>query len=173
MRKLTAGHTLLALSFLLVLAAPIAAVAVAWTESREGTALITVDRLRTERVTLNESHDVFVVTHAGRALALSAFSPYRNTGLVYCVESRDFAGVWGERFDRRGFYYGGPAPRGMDRYRTWIDNGVVYADLGEAIPGPERGAGPPLKPKGAFCTTPGGPPAIVPAPPQRAERVRR
>jgi Rieske Fe-S protein len=57
----------------------------------------------------------------------------------------------GEKFDRRGNYYAGPASKGLDRYPIAVEGDAIYVDLETVIPGPERGTEEPLEPEGSFC----------------------
>ena len=57
----------------------------------------------------------------------------------------------GEKFDDVGYYYGGPAQRGLDRFKVRVQGDAVYVDLSERTPGPERGSGPAFEPAGEFC----------------------
>jgi cytochrome b6-f complex iron-sulfur subunit len=48
----------------------------------------------------------------------------------------------GSRYNRWGEYTGGPAPRGLDRYSSFVDEGtgMFVVDLGDLITGPARTA---------------------------------
>ncbi|WP_052664465.1 ubiquinol-cytochrome c reductase iron-sulfur subunit [Nitriliruptor alkaliphilus] len=48
----------------------------------------------------------------------------------------------GSRYNRWGEYTGGPAPRGLDRYSSFVDEGtgMFVVDLGDMITGPARTA---------------------------------
>jgi cytochrome b6-f complex iron-sulfur subunit len=48
----------------------------------------------------------------------------------------------GSRYNRWGEYTGGPAPRGLDRYSSFVDEGtgMFVVDLGNLITGPARTA---------------------------------
>ena len=47
----------------------------------------------------------------------------------------------GSRYNRWGEYTGGPAPRGLDRYSSFVDDsGLLVVDLGNLITGPARTA---------------------------------
>jgi hypothetical protein len=42
----------------------------------------------------------------------------------------------GEKFDRRGNYYGGPAQKGLDRYPVTVKGSSVFVDFDRLIGGP-------------------------------------
>jgi hypothetical protein len=57
----------------------------------------------------------------------------------------------GEKFDRRGTYYGGPAQKGLDRFLVTVEGSSIFVDFDHLIEGPERGEEDPLDPEGPFC----------------------
>jgi Rieske Fe-S protein len=57
----------------------------------------------------------------------------------------------GEKFDRRGYYYGGPAARGLDRFPVRLQGDAVYVDLDRIIQGPARKTHPTIGPTGPLC----------------------
>ena len=58
----------------------------------------------------------------------------------------------GTKFDRLGNYELGPAPRGLDRLATLVQDGVVWVNPNEVTLGPPRGSHD-IKPTGPFCST--------------------
>jgi hypothetical protein len=110
--------------------------------------VMTVEGLRRAQVAYVRNADVFLVSTESGPLALSARSPHLGHGLQYCRSSERFLGAHGEVFDRRGFYLGGPAPRGMTRVAVREENGVVQIDGDDVTEGPPRGAGPQVEPSG-------------------------
>lgn len=146
-----AGRWLLAVT--LVLAVVIgAALVFGVATSRTPGAAAELQDLRHERVIYLEDEHAFVVYNGGHPLALSD-DPQHLSGehVEWCETSQMFEGVHGETFDRRGYYYGGPARRGLDRYPVRIDGEAVYVDLDSIISGPERDTKRPIGPQGARC----------------------
>ena len=87
-------------------------------------------------------------------LALLALSPHLGERVNYCRSSTWFEDpVHGAKFDRLGNYMVGPAPRGLDRLATIVQDDVVWVNPNEIELGPPRvlrGAYEP--PAGPFCT---------------------
>ena len=72
----------------------------------------------------------------------------------WCESSKWFeCPCHGSRYNRWGEYQFGPAPRGLDRFKTVIEDGRVIIDTSTIVTGPSRGAGAPLKqtPEGPHC----------------------
>lgn len=112
-----------------------------------------LEDLRQQEVLSLAEHNVFLVYNEGDPLALSD-DPQHLEGehTEWCESSQMFeTPTHREKFDRRGYYYGGPAMKGLDRYPVRVENDAVYVDLDERISGPERGAEEPLEPEGPFC----------------------
>ncbi|MGH2746814.1 MAG: Rieske (2Fe-2S) protein [Actinomycetota bacterium] len=110
--------------------------------------------LQNEEVVYSPEHEIFLVSNGDRALALSAVSPHRpDLGelVLFCPSSGMFEAAHGEKFDRFGSYYGGPAPGGLDRFAVKVEGGEVYVDLDRRMTGPGRGASEALEAKGDFC----------------------
>ena len=98
-----------------------------------------------------EDHVIFVYND-GEPLALSDDAQHVGDTVIFCESSRLFESpAHGEAFDIRGYYFGGPAARGLARYPIRREGDLLHADVSQEIEGPERGAGPPLKPAGDFC----------------------
>lgn len=112
-----------------------------------------LDDLRAEEVLFLDDHDLYLVYNDGDPLALSDDAQHMDgEHTEWCESSQMFeTPTHGEKFDRRGYYYGGPATKGLDRYPVRVQGDGVYVELDELIPGPERGAAKPLKPQGPFC----------------------
>lgn len=109
--------------------------------------------LREREVLFLGEHNIFLVYNDGTPLALSD-DPQHLEGehTEWCESSQMFeTPTHGEKFDRRGNYYAGPASKGLDRYQLRVEGHGVYVDLNQIIPGPERGEGPPSEPEGPFC----------------------
>ena len=116
--------------------------------------LASVERVKKERVVFIEKHGVFLVSFRGELLALSDSAQHIGPLDVveFCPTSELFESpAHGEKFDIRGYYFGGPARRGLDRYPLEVREGWIYVDLSHGIEGPPRGAGPPRDPVGPFC----------------------
>ena len=59
-------------------------------------------------------------------IALLAQSTHLGERLIYCRSSGWFEDLaHGTKFDRLGSYELGPAPRGLDRLATFVQDGVV------------------------------------------------
>ena len=116
----------------------------------DGVWVTNIDSLNEEGVIYVPDLKLFVVAKAPRPLALSAIDPHLGHRDLYCRSAQMFQGIHGEWFDRLGFYYGGPAPRGLDRLRVHMDSDDVYVDPEEPTKGPPRGAGNP-EPAGPLC----------------------
>jgi hypothetical protein len=116
--------------------------------------VMSVDALERAEVAYIRNAGIFLVQTEDGPLALTAASPHPDHGLHYCRASETFVGTHGEVFDRRGFYLGGPAPRGMDRVAVRTEGGVVQVDADEVTPGPPRGAGSSVEPTRLQCDLP-------------------
>jgi cytochrome b6-f complex iron-sulfur subunit len=58
----------------------------------------------------------------------------------WCITSQWFeCPCHGSQYNRVGEKKGGPAPRGLDRFRATVDGGVVVVDTSLVIPGPPIG----------------------------------
>jgi Rieske Fe-S protein len=115
--------------------------------------LASVSELQDEDVIYFEDQHLFLVYNDGDPLALSD-DPQHLSGehTEWCESSQMFeAPTHGEKFDRRGNYYGGPAQQGLDRSPVAVEGDAIYVDLETIVPGPERGTEKPLEPAGLFC----------------------
>jgi cytochrome b6-f complex iron-sulfur subunit len=76
----------------------------------------------------------------------------------FCTQSQWFeCPCHGSKYNRAGEYRDGPAPRGMDRFRVVVENGLVRVDTTTRIDGPPRGTDTiGQQPEGPFCVTIGG-----------------
>ena len=118
-------------------------------------ALVSLEDLEEHGVMEFEEEHVFLVFNDGEPLALSDDPQHLQGEYVeWCESSQMFeAPTHGEKFDRLGNYYAGPAARGLARYPLYVEGGGVYVDLEDQIPGPERGADEVLEPEGPYCVT--------------------
>jgi cytochrome b6-f complex iron-sulfur subunit len=58
----------------------------------------------------------------------------------------------GSKYSRVGEYRDGPAPRGMDRFKVFIENETVHVDTSERVIGPPRGTDTTGQtPEGPYC----------------------
>ncbi len=115
-------------------------------------AIADVEELQDEGVIYDPSHRAFAVWNEGEPLVLSAVVPhFPGERALFCTSSQTFDGPHGERFDVRGYYYGGPAQRGLDRYETRVVDGVVQFDPSRLNEGPPRGGGAELDRSARFC----------------------
>ena len=82
----------------------------------------------------------YLVRIDGEIRALSRKCTHLGCGVPYCESSSQFeCPCHGSNFNRAGEWVAGPAPRGMDRYPTTVEDGLVYIDTGEVIDGPPPG----------------------------------
>ena len=129
--------------------------AIALTKSPSGPPPVaTLPELRERQVIRLDDHRGFLVYNGGNPLAMSDDAQHLGGGdrVVFCRSSEMFESpAHGEKFDLAGRYYGEPARRGLDQYRLWVDDGGVFVDFGDVIPGPERGEPPGGEPSGPFC----------------------
>lgn len=114
---------------------------------------VSLEELREQDVIFLEEHDIYVVYNEGDPLALSNDAQHMEMDfVVFCPSSQLFESPQhGEKFDKRGFYFAGPARRGLDRYEIREGKDVLTIRLQNRVTGPPRGAGPPEEPSGAFC----------------------
>ena len=83
----------------------------------------------------------FLTELDGEVVALAEKCTHLGCRVPYCESSGRFeCPCHGSVFSRAGDYLSGPAPRGMDRYPTDIEEGLVYIDTGERIDGPSPGS---------------------------------
>ena len=67
--------------------------------------------------------------------------PHLGCGVPWCLTSQWFeCPCHGSRYNRIGEYAGGPAPRGLDRYSSFVDEGRFVVDLTVLVTGPARTA---------------------------------
>lgn len=83
--------------------------------------------------------------------ALSAVSSHIGHPIAYCRESSSFQEIHGSMWDLFGYYFEGPASRGMDRVASQVVDGIVEIKVTDVTQGAPRGAGPPESPTGRFC----------------------
>jgi hypothetical protein len=104
-------------------------------------------------VPLPEVPAFVVVDPPQTPIALLARSTHLGERLIYCRSSGWFEDpAHGTKFDRLGNYELGPAPRGLDRLATLVEDGVVWVNPNEVTPGPPRGSHD-VKPARPFCST--------------------
>ncbi|MTV24414.1 Rieske 2Fe-2S domain-containing protein [Nitriliruptoraceae bacterium ZYF776] len=92
----------------------------------------------------NYGEDHAIVESAGVGL-MALFSQrcvHLGCAVPWCQTSQWFeCPCHGSRYNRYGEYTGGPAPRGLDRYSSFVDdNGAFVVDFGNLITGPARTA---------------------------------
>ena len=113
-----------------------------------------VQDVRSHRVvSLPEIPAYVVVDPPQTPIALLARSTHLGERLIYCRSSGWFEDpAHGTKFDRLGSYELGPAPRGLDRLATLVQDGVVWVNPTQVTLGPPRGSHD-IKPSGPFCST--------------------
>jgi hypothetical protein len=112
-----------------------------------------IQDLRSQGVVLLPEVPAYVVVQPPRTpMALLARSPHLGERVMYCPSSMWFEDpAHGDKFDRLGNYVLGPAPRGLDRLATLVQDGVVWVNPSEITLGPPRGPHD-VKPAGPFCS---------------------
>lgn len=89
-------------------------------------------------------------------VALWSRCPHLGCRVPWCESSGEFeCPCHGTTFNRLGEHRSGPAPRGMDRFSTTVEEGVVTIDTGVIIEGPRLGTETIDEPPGPACTTGG------------------
>jgi len=83
----------------------------------------------------------FVTEVNGEVVALSQKCTHLGCKVPFCETSGRFeCPCHGSVFSRAGDYISGPAPRGMDRFETEVDEaGMLHIDTGDAIQGSPPG----------------------------------
>lgn len=140
--------------FVIVMAVA-AVIAIITSSGDEEGSLASLSELQDEGVIEIEDQHLFLVYNDGEPIALSD-DPQHLPGefTEWCESSQLFeTPTHGEKFDRLGNYYAGPAEKGLDRYPVRVDGDAIYVDHDELIPGPERGAEKTLEPAGPFCVS--------------------
>lgn len=93
------------------------------------------------------------LTRSGdEVVALSWKCPHLGCRVPWCESSQEFeCPCHGSVFNRIGEHREGPAPRGMDRYETTTEEGVLVIDTSSVVmgppPGPESIDEPPAGPR--------------------------
>ena len=144
----------LVVSFMALLAAIAAMAAFGLATTRDDSIVhASLDDLRVDLVQFLPDQDIFLVYNDGDPLALHADAQHLNHDVEWCEQAEMFmAPAHGEMFDPRGYYYAGPAQRGLDRYGLHVTGGGdITIDLEERIEGPARGEGPAHEPTGPLC----------------------
>ena len=104
-------------------------------------------------VSLPQAPAYVVVDPPRSPIAVLARSTHLGERIIYCPSSGWFEDpAHGTKFDRLGNYELGPAPRGLDRLATLVQDGVVWVNPNEVTLGPPRGSHD-IKPTGPFCST--------------------
>jgi len=75
----------------------------------------------------------------------------------FCNSSKWFeCPCHGSKYNQAGEYELGPAPRGMDRFKVSVTDGVLFVDTSIVIQGPPRGTDTISQPaQGPYCVAPG------------------
>jgi cytochrome b6-f complex iron-sulfur subunit len=89
-----------------------------------------------------DDHAVIEGTDLGLMALDSQNCPHLGCGVPWCQSSQWFeCPCHGSRYNRYGEWTGGPAPRGLDRYASFIDdNGQFVVNFSEFLTGPARTA---------------------------------
>jgi cytochrome b6-f complex iron-sulfur subunit len=82
------------------------------------------------------------ITNDAPVMALYQRCVHLGCTVPWCVSSQWWeCPCHGSQYNRWGEYQDGPAPRGLDRFRVEIIDGVVTVDTSQIITGPSRGSG--------------------------------
>ena len=97
--------------------------------------------LPTAQAAYGSSHAVVDET-AGMMAVNRRACPHLGGAVPWCQSSQWFeCPCHGSRYNRYGEWTGGPAPRGLDRFRSFVDgDGNFVVDLGTPLTGPARTA---------------------------------
>jgi cytochrome b6-f complex iron-sulfur subunit len=95
--------------------------------------------LASARAAYGEQHAV-LDDSVGLMAVKSGACPHLGCAVPWCQSSQWFeCPCHGSRYNRYGEWTGGPAPRGLDRFVSFIDgDGQYVVDLGSPITGPAR-----------------------------------
>jgi hypothetical protein len=115
--------------------------------------------VRRQGVAFDRTVNVFIVADADPLIAIIGEDPHAGRRVYYCPSSGWFQAQYdGSRFDHRGFYRLGPAPRGLDRAAVRIEHGLVSVNRSQRATGPARGLTDGAEPAGPGCADiPGDP----------------
>lgn len=89
-----------------------------------------------------DDHAILPDGETGLMAVNSQSCPHLGCGVPWCQSSQWFeCPCHGSRYNRYGEWQGGPAPRGLDRYSSFVDeDGQFVVDLGNFLTGPARTA---------------------------------
>jgi len=89
-----------------------------------------------------DDHAILPDGETGLMAVNSQSCPHLGCGVPWCQSSQWFeCPCHGSRYNRYGEWQGGPAPRGLDRYSSFVDeDGQFVVDLGNPLTGPARTA---------------------------------
>ena len=106
------------------------------------TVTASLQELQEEGIMYLEEDEIYLVNNEGDPLALSSDAQHIGDRVTYCPSSNLFEAAHGEKFNILGYYYAGPARRGLDRYPLEVEGDVLTVDLERPIEGAPRGEGP-------------------------------
>jgi cytochrome b6-f complex iron-sulfur subunit len=82
----------------------------------------------------------YVTSSSGNVVALYQKCPHLGCRVPFCDSSGRFeCPCHGSKYNLRGEYIEGPAPRGMDRFLIKVEGDHVLVDTGSVVEGPPRG----------------------------------
>ena len=82
------------------------------------------------------------ITNGAPFMALYQRCVHLGCRVPWCESSKWFeCPCHGSRYNRWGEYQFGPAPRGLDRFAVFLEDGRVIVDTSTVVTGPSRGAG--------------------------------
>jgi hypothetical protein len=114
--------------------------------------------VRRQGVAFDRTVNVFVVADSEPLIAVIGEDPHAGERVYYCPSSGWFQAQNGSKFDHRGFYRVGLAPRGLDRAAVRVEHGLVSVNRSQRADGPARGLTDGGEPAGPGCADiPGDP----------------
>lgn len=89
-----------------------------------------------------EQHQAVLADDVGLMALNTGSCPHLGCGVPWCQTSQWFeCPCHGSRYNRLGEWTGGPAPRGLDRWPSFVDDsGQLVVDFGNLLTGPARTA---------------------------------
>lgn len=82
------------------------------------------------------------LTNGAKVMALYWTCVHLGCKVPWCLSAQWLeCACHGSAYNRWGEYQAGPAPRGLDRFKVEIEDGVVMVDTSEVITGPSRSGG--------------------------------
>jgi cytochrome b6-f complex iron-sulfur subunit len=88
-----------------------------------------------------DEHQAILDDNLGLMAVNTGSCPHLGCGVPWCQTSQWFeCPCHGSRYNRLGEWTFGPAPRGLDRWASFIEDGQLVVDFGQELTGPARTA---------------------------------